>query len=98
MAKKNGRRLVYKPKKLIPGQEIEAGLTGYYVAVPNRGYKGKGFLIRYLYPKVKDGQLIYGLIEENVEDWNRAERFRSFMDKWGRGAYTLGYFKVADSL
>ena len=92
-------KLVYKPKKLIPGSDIENGLTGYYAAIPGRGYKGKPFRIYYTYPRTNDdGEVIYMEIETEIKDWNRAERFRKFMDKWGKGAYTLGYFKMCDSL
>jgi len=97
--KKNGVPLLYKPKALIPGERIEPDLEGLYVGVPDRGYKGKKFIIRFAYPKISDtGEKVYVLIEKMVEDWNRADRFRRFMDQWGRGAYTLGYFRVADLL
>lgn len=78
--------LVYKPKALVPGFAIEKGLTGFYAAVPNRKYKGHPFTIR------------FKSLELKIKDWNRAERFRRFMDKWGRGAYTLGYFKMTEKL
>ena len=78
--------LVYQPKALIAGSRIEKGMTGFYAAVPNRRYKDKPFTIKY-----KD-------LEVKVKDWNRAEKFRRFMDNWGRGAYTLGYFKMTDSI
>jgi len=98
-SKKNGS-LVYKPKALIPGYKIEAGLEGLFVGVPDRGYKGHGFTIKYWYPTTDaQGEKIYGWIEKKVEDWQHdAVRFRRFPDRWGRGTYTLAYFKVADSL
>lgn len=91
--------LTYRPKKLIPGSDIEAGLIGFYAAVPNRGYKGHPFKVVYTYPRTdEDGELVYVDIESEIKDWNRAEKFRKFMDKWGRGAYTLGYFKICETL
>lgn len=97
--KKQKDLLIYKPKALIPGHKIEVGLEGLYAGVPDRGYKGHAFKITYWYPKKTDtGELVYGWIESKIIDWNRAIRFRRFMDKWGRGAYTLGYFKVAEAL
>ena len=91
-------KLIYKPKALIPGYKIEAGLEGLYVGVPNKGYKGHPFTILYWYPTIRGSEMVYGWIEKKIDDWNRAVRFRNFMDKWGRGAYTLGYFKVAEAL
>lgn len=99
MRRKKNISLVYKPKALIAGYKIEAGLTGFYVGVPDKNYKGNSFTIKYFYQKANaQGEYIYALIEKKVDDWNRAEHFRRFMDKWGRGAYTLGYFKVAEEL
>jgi len=97
--KKKTAPLVYKPKALIPGYKIEAGLDGLYAAIPDRKYKGYPFIIRFWYLTVsKNGEKVYAWIEKKIDDWNRADRFRRFMDKWGRGAYTLGYFKVVDAL
>jgi len=93
--------LVYQPKALIPGYKIEAGLEGLYVAVPDRGYKGKAFTIKYWYQTFSQvtGDKVYGWIEKKITDWQHdAVRFRRFPDKWGRGTYTLAYFKVADRL
>jgi hypothetical protein len=89
----------YKIKKLIPGGDIEPGLTGLYVGVPDRQYKGKPIRVLYTYSVTdENGQLKFIQLEKIIEDWNRAERFRRFMDQWGRGAYTLGYFKVCEKL
>ena len=98
--KKQTGILFYKPKALIPGYKIEAGLEGLYVAVPDRGYKGKAFIIRYWYPTTNDaGEKIYGWVEKKVADWQHdAVRFRRFPDRWGRGTYTLAYFKVLDKI
>lgn len=38
---------IYKPKRLIPAAEINMA-SGYYCAVPDRGYKGHTFKIKYL--------------------------------------------------
>jgi hypothetical protein len=89
-------KLVYIPRSLISGYKIEEGLTGYYAGVPNRNYKDKPFEIKYTYFK-KSANKFIEIIKE-VKDWNRAEKFRRFMDKWGRGSYTLGYFKMCEEL
>ncbi len=96
--KKKSVSLTYKPKNLIAGWKIEEGLEGMYVAVPDRGYKGNKFTIKYSYPVQNNNDIEFRTIERKVEDWNKADRFRRFPDRWGRGTYTLGYFKVADSL
>jgi hypothetical protein len=87
---------VYKPKALIPGFKIEKGLTGFYAGVPDKTYKGKEFQIRFIYFKKEIKKFID--ITKEIKDWNRAEKFRRFMDKWGRGPYTLGYFKMCEEL
>lgn len=89
----------YKPRKLIPGSMIEPEMTGFYAGVPDRDYKNRPFRILYTY-SVPDGNGSYKFIQMDVlvKDWNRAEKFRRFMDLWGRGAYTLGYFKMCESL
>lgn len=69
---------VYRPKTLFDGKVI--GKTGYYVAVPEKGYKGKTI------------KVIYKGVEMIIKNWLKAESFRRFPDKWGRGTYTLGYF------
>lgn len=89
----------YAPKMLISGERISPELTGLYAAVPDKGFKGHKFTIKYFYRAVDDqGKDVYRVVERVVEDWNRAEQFRKFMDKWGRGNYTLGYFKMCDRL
>ena len=40
----------YKPKKLIPGSDIEPGMTGFYAGVPDRNYKDREFIIQFTYP------------------------------------------------
>lgn len=96
---KSNKSLVYRPKALIPGERIEAGLTGFYAAVPDRKFQNKPFKIIYAHESIdQNGQSIMRVYEREIENWNKAERYRRFMDKWGRGAYTLGYFKVCDEL
>lgn len=90
---------IYAPKALISGERISPELTGLYAAVPDKGYKEHKFLIKYFYKAANDkGETVYRKVEREVEDWNRADQFRRFMDKWGRGSYTLGYFRMCDSL
>ena len=89
---------VYTIKKLIPGSEIEPGLAGWYAAVPEKGYKGHPFKILYNYQTQDNGEVKYHEIELEIKDWLKAEKFRRFPDQWGRGTYTLGYFKLADSI
>ena len=97
--RKPNTKTIYTPKALISGEAIEAGLDGLYAAVPDRGYKGHPFTIKFIYKKINEaGELAYFIIEKKIEDWNRADRFRRFMDKWGKGTYNLGYFKVAEKL
>jgi hypothetical protein len=88
--------LVYKPKKLIPGHKIEEGLTGLWAAVPGKKFKGHKFTIKYTY--FNDREHTFTEIIKDVKDWNKAARFRKFMDHWGRGAYTLGYFQMCEEL
>ena len=68
----------YLIKRLIDGRVI--GKDGLYVAIPEHGYKDKKILI------------LNGNKMMVVEDWLKAEAYRRFPDKWGRGMYTLGYF------
>lgn len=72
-------RKIYRIKRLIDGRVI--GKEGLYVAIPERGYKDKRIIVQN-----GDKMMV-------VEDWLRAEAFRRFPDKWGRGTYTLAYFK-----
>jgi len=109
---------IYKPKRLIAAAEINKE-SGYYAAVPDRGYKGHTFKIMYLQEFMKhkedceklnyvanDSQYIpvchcdpsYKLLEVTVKDWLKAEMFRRFKDQFGGGTYTLGYFKVCETL
>ncbi len=69
---------IYSPKKLIPGAVI--GKEGMFVAIPD---KMKDCIIKVEY---QGGTMI-------IENWLRAEAYRKFPDQWGRGMYTLGYFK-----
>ena len=68
----------YNVRKLFDGHVI--GKEGLYVAVPD---KLKNDKIKVSY----DGQFML------IENWHKAEAYRKFDDKWGRGNYTLGYFK-----
>lgn len=89
----------YYLKKLIPAVEIDPTLQGLYAAVPEKGYKGHAFTIKFMYEKVgPQGEPIFAMIERTVDDWMKADLFRRFDDKFGRGAYTLGYFKMCDKL
>lgn len=89
---------VYRPKALIPGYKIEEGLTGFYAAVPDRNFKKKPFKIVYTATKVVEGKGVATLLVKEVESWLKAEKFRRFPDRWGRGVYTLGYFKMTEIL
>jgi hypothetical protein len=90
----------YIPKRLIPGEEIEAGLEGLYVAIPDRGYKGKPIKVEHFYQSARDnGEIVYKKIELLINSWGEAQLFLKFYDKFDRGdTYTLGYFKVAEKL
>jgi len=69
----------YKAKTLFNGSTI--GKVGLYVAIPEKGFKNCKIEVEY------QGRIM------TVEYWLKAEAFRRFPDKWGRGTYTLGYFK-----
>lgn len=69
----------FKARTLVDGKVI--GKTGYYVTVPEKGYKGNKIIVEY-----KGVKMV-------IDNWLKAEQFRRFPDKWGRGTYTLGYFK-----
>lgn len=91
--------LIYRPKALIPGWKIEPGLVGLYAAVPDRNFKKGSFKIVYTSTRTnEEGKIVAHILEVEVENWLKAEKFRRFPDRWGRGVYTLGYFKMADSL
>lgn len=78
--KKKGKMVVnYYPKRLIVGQELQE--DGLWVAIPEKGYKGNRIKVWF------NGKFMI------IENWLRAEMYRRFPDKWGRGIYTLGYFK-----
>lgn len=100
MANKNEEKTVYYLKKLIPGRLVDEKLEGYYAAIPDIGYKGHAFLIRYVFEKNAGGkEKTYGLIEKLIPDWGKAELFREFIDKFGNDKnYTLGYFKMCNKL
>jgi len=100
MAKQTESKTIYYLKKLIPGRMIEEGLDGYFAAVPDSGYKGHAFTIKYVFEKNAGGrEKSYGLIEKLIPDWEKAEHFRRFDDKFGRDeGYTLGYFKMCNKL
>lgn len=69
----------YKAKSLVPGSVIKK--EGLYVAIPGKGFKGCKIEVEF-----KGIKMI-------VDNWMKAEAYRRFPDKWGRGTYTLGYFK-----
>ena len=68
----------YQPKKLVPGSVIQK--EGSYVAIPDT-HKDKAIEVVY------NGQTML------IKDWMRGEAYRRFPDKYGRGMYTLAYFK-----
>jgi hypothetical protein len=70
---------VYIPESLVSGSVIKK--KGIYVAVPDRNYKG--CIIKVLF----NGK------EKIIKNWLKADAYRRFPDQWGRGIYTLGYFK-----
>lgn len=70
---------IYKAKTLFSGSVI--GKVGSYAAAPDH-FKGQPFIIEH------DGKLM------RVEDWEKADGFRVFADKFNREKnYTLGYFE-----
>ena len=69
----------YIIQRLIDGRVI--GKEGWYVAIPEHGYKGKRILVRN-----GDKMMV-------VDNWLKADAYRRFPDHWGRGTYTLAYFK-----
>ena len=91
----NKPKQFYILKKLISGERI--GLDGWYAAIPEEGYKGHPFVIKYM-QGVKDesGQWHYTYLEQKIPDWNKAVAFRKQPQTLpGRsGFYTLGYFKM----
>ena len=68
----------FRARSLVPGHVI--GKTGWYVAVPGKGYKDSRIEVEWQGVKMI------------IENWMHAEAYRRFPDKWGRGTYTLGYF------
>jgi acyl CoA:acetate/3-ketoacid CoA transferase alpha subunit len=69
----------YKARTLFIGSVI--GKTGMYVAIPEKGFKGSKIEVEF-----KGQKMI-------IENWLKADAYRRFPDKWGRGTYTLGYFE-----
>jgi len=69
----------YKVKTLFSGSVINK--VGTYIAVPEKGYKGNPIIAEY-----EGNKMI-------IKNWLKADAFRRFPDKWGRGTYALGYFK-----
>jgi len=97
MRLKKTDKIVYVLKKLIPGERI--GLTGFYAAVPDKGYKGHPFTIKYMTGrKDENNEWHYTLLEKKVQDWNKAEIFRKQPNIWGSGFFTLGYFKMTEEI
>jgi hypothetical protein len=70
----------YKARSLVPGGVI--GKTGYYVAIPDKGYKNCQIEVEW-----------QGVKKVVTDNWMKAEAYRRFPDQFGRGTYTLGYFK-----
>lgn len=71
---------IYKAKTLFNGAVIGKD-SGQYTAVPAT-YKGEPFIVDY------KGEMM------KVEDWETADGYRVFEDKFNRNKnYTLGYFK-----
>lgn len=68
----------YRAKTLFSGRSLN--LEGMYVAVPD---KFKNDRIEVLF---EEKRMV-------IENWHKAEAYRRFDDKFGRGTYTLGYFK-----
>ena len=87
---------IYRLEKLIDG--VVVGLSGWYAAVPDKGYKGHPFKIQHLITsKDVNGEYHYNLLELPVKDWNKAEAFRKQTNIFeGGGFFTLGYFKMMD--
>lgn len=69
----------YKARTLFNGGVI--GKQGIYVAIPEKGFKGTKIEVEH------NGEKMI------IENWLKADAFRRFPDKWGRGTYSLGYFK-----
>lgn len=76
------RTKIYEAKTLIDGKVIGKP-DAYYIAVPET-YKGSKICVDY------NGQY------KIFDDWLKADAYRRFPDKWGRGIYTLAYFKWSD--
>lgn len=74
----------YRAKSLFSGSVI--GLPGNYVAIPEKGYKKYKIVVS------------YNGVTMTIPDWLKADAYRRFPDKWGRGTYTLGYFKFTPDL
>lgn len=71
----------YKPRTLFSGAVIGKDINTKYVGIPDI-YKTKQIRVEY-----KDQVM-------TIRDWEKAEAFRVFEDKFGRDKnYTLGYFK-----
>lgn len=74
------KRAIYKPRTLFSGGVIGKDLNTKYVGVPD---KFKDCVIQVKH----DGKTMI------INDWNEAEAYRVFEDKFGRNKnYTLGYF------
>ena len=69
----------YRAKTLFDGSVIDK--IGKYVAVPEKGFKGFQILVEFKKEKML------------IKNWLKAEGFKRFPDRWGRGIYTLWYFR-----
>jgi hypothetical protein len=95
---KQKKYLTYIAKTLFSGEKVGCG-AGMYAGVPDKGYKGHPFTIKHYYKQIVNGEERYMIIEKKIEDWNKAEAFRKQINQFGGGGFfTLGYFKVADTL
>lgn len=72
---------VYNARTLFSGRVIGKDIGNKYVGVPDT-YKDNHIIVR------------YGDERMEIPDWNAAEAYRVFEDKFNRNKnYTLGYFK-----
>lgn len=75
------KRAIYKPRTLFSGGVIGKDINTKFVGVPD---KFKDCII----------QVKYNGLSMIINDWNQAEAYRVFEDKFGRDKnYTLGYFE-----
>jgi hypothetical protein len=78
---------VYYAKTLFDGKVVGKD-GGLYVGVPG----GQQYSTKENFSSEKDFSVIYQGKKMVIPNWHRAEAFRKFDDRAGRGTYTLGYF------